>query len=79
MDKEGIIKEIKKCISFVSAINIEKLEIEKSLINDYQIGYFDMDEIIISLEDKFDVELAVEGYEKLNTINNIADIIKEKL
>lgn len=78
MNKEDIVEKIKNYISFVAVINVDKLENDKSLRNYYKISYFELDEILIGIEDKFDVSITIEGYDKLDTINDITNIILEK-
>lgn len=73
-----VIETIKNTISFITAINKTNLKNDISLKEYYKIDIWEFHEIIFSLEEKFDVEIADEC-DSLDTINDLCELIIRKL
>ncbi|QCI21647.1 acyl carrier protein [Buchnera aphidicola (Hyadaphis tataricae)] len=70
----------------IKKIIIEKLDIEEkkvfknsSLIEDLGADSLDIVELIMALEEEFDIEISDEEAEKINTINNAIEYIQYRL
>lgn len=75
MDREKVINRIKQYIEFVTVIKSSSLNEDLSLKEYYKIDIWDFYEIIVGIEDIFDVELSNEDERNIDTINKIADIV----
>jgi acyl carrier protein len=78
MTEQEIFEQVKKVVS-------EKLEVEPSIVtpeahiaNDLNADSLDTVELVMALEDAFDVEIPDEASEKITTIQEIVDYISEK-
>ena len=77
MDKmESLIKEI---ISDKLGLRIEEITLQASIVNDLGADSLDEVEILMSLEDEFDIEISDDEAQKINTIKEVVDLITEKV
>jgi len=51
----------------------------KDLVEDYNMGAMDLAEISIRLNDKYGVNFVWEDFDRLNTVQSIAEMVKGKL
>lgn len=58
--------------------DVSKVKPETSLVKDLEADSLDAVEIIMAIEDEFDVEIPDEDAEKFNNIGDILNYIKEK-
>ncbi|MCD5414843.1 MAG: acyl carrier protein [Clostridiales bacterium] len=58
--------------------DVSKVKLETSLVKDLEADSLDAVEIIMAIEDEFDVEIPDEDAEKFNNIGDILNYIKEK-
>lgn len=70
---EGRIKEI---IAEKLDINIEQITDEAKFIDDLGADSLDVVELIMTLEDEFEIEITDEDAEKIVTVGNAIDFIK---
>jgi len=59
-------------------ISIEKVTPEMSLRNDLEINSLSAVELVMDLEDEFDLEVSDEELMKLETVNDLYDLIDRK-
>ena len=55
----------------------ESLGIEESFKEDLKVDSLDLFEMVMSLEDEFDVEIPTEELEKMETVGDVVEYIKE--
>ena len=72
-------KEVKEIVSKQLDINIDKMKNDASFIDDLGADSLDVVELIMALEEKFDIRIPDEDAEKMNTIGNVIEYIKTKV
>ena len=78
MESEEIIKKIKQYISFITTIDIQNLEENKSLIKYYKLDLLELYDIITQVEYGFDITISQEEFGKIDTINSLAETVSKK-
>ncbi|MBW9151803.1 acyl carrier protein [Clostridium estertheticum] len=69
-------EEIRACISSQLNIDEEEIKIESSFKNDLGADSLDIVELIMELEEKYDIEIPDEDVEKIVTVGDIVEYIK---
>ena len=69
-------EEIRACISSQLNIDEEEIKIESSFMNDLGADSLDIVELIMELEEKYDIEIPDEDVEKIVTVGEIVEYIK---
>ncbi|MEF2112797.1 acyl carrier protein [Clostridium frigoriphilum] len=69
-------EEIRVCISSQLNIDEEEIKIESSFMNDLGADSLDIVELIMELEEKYDIEIPDEDVEKIVTVGDIVEYIK---
>ena len=74
-----LLAKVKKII--VDQLGVEESQVvpEASIINDLGADSLDTVELIMALEEEFDIEVPDADAEKLDTVGKIADFIKSKV
>lgn len=72
-EKEVIIQEIKEIIAKITEIEINEINENISLHDDLDIDSLDIEEIIIEIEDKYNVIFEDEKIEEFDTIDDIVN------
>lgn len=70
----------------VKALNVEYLEVdaekvvpEASFADDFKVDSLDYVELIMAIEEKFDISVPDEDAEKITTVQSLVDYISEKI
>lgn len=71
MQKEQIMEEVKLIVHTISEIDLENIDTKKSLYDELGMDYWDMLEIFLAIEEKYNIYIIGE----LNSINTIEDIV----
>ncbi|AYN24717.1 acyl carrier protein [Buchnera aphidicola] len=74
----SIEKKIKKIISNILDIKIEKILNNASFLDDLGADSLDIVELIMALEEEFNVEISDEDAEKLNTVQKSINYISNQ-
>ncbi|AHG60036.1 acyl carrier protein [Buchnera aphidicola] len=74
---KNIEKRIKKIITDILDIKEENISNNASFIDDLGADSLDTVELIMALEEEFDIEISDEAAEKMNTIQQSIDYIKK--
>ena len=74
----SIEKKIKKIISKTLDIKIDKISNSSSFLNDLGAHSLDIVELIMALEDAFDIEISDENAEKISTVQKAIDYVYNK-
>ena len=80
---KGILEEvmefekIKKIISEVLNVDVEEITMETTFVDDLGADSLDIFQIIMGLEEEFDIEIANEEAEKIVTVGDAVEQIKE--
>ena len=78
MTQEEIFEEVKKIIVEQLGVAETAVTMDASFIDDLGADSLDIVELIMALEEEFDTEIPSEDLEKIATINDIAEYLKEK-
>ena len=72
-----MLEEIKAIIAENLGIDEEKITEESSFNEDLGADSLDLFEMVMSLEDKFGIEIPAEDLEGIKTVGDVVDYIKE--
>ncbi|QCI18889.1 acyl carrier protein [Buchnera aphidicola] len=75
----NIEKKVKQIISKKLDIKIENIDIQSSFLEDLGADSLDIVELIMTLEEDFNIEISDEEAEKIKTVKNAIDFISTKL
>jgi acyl carrier protein len=78
MSDEKLKKEVVETIAEQLGVDFDEVTEEKSFIEDLNADSLDLTEMIMTLEEKFNVEIADEQAELLKTVGDVIAFIKEK-
>ena len=70
-------EKIKKIISEVLNVDVEEITMETTFVDDLGADSLDIFQIIMGLEEEFDIEIANEEAEKIVTVGDALEQIKE--
>lgn len=73
-----IFEKVKEVVAEQLDAEVEDMTMETSLMKDLDADSLDAVEIIMALEDEFEVEIPDDDAEGFKSIGNIVDYIKEK-
>ena len=81
MTREKLITSLKKIVKpyIQDQIAYENLTEETDFINDLKINSANLIDIILDLEDEFDIEIDDESMENMLSVKSAVDIIENKL
>jgi len=81
MTREKLITSLQKIVKpyIQDQIAFEKLTEETDFINDLKINSANLIDIILDLEDEFDIEIDDESMENMLSVKSALDIIENKL
>ena len=72
-------EKIQKIISEVLGVDEESITMETTFVDDLGADSLDVFQIIMALEEEFDIEIANEEAEKIVTVSDAVDQIKSAL
>ncbi|CEI84331.1 acyl carrier protein [Oceanobacillus oncorhynchi subsp. incaldanensis] len=73
-----VFEQVKSIISDRLDVDEEKVVLEASFKDDLEADSLDVVELVMELEDEFDIEIADEDAEKINTVGDAVDYINSK-
>ncbi len=68
--------KVKKIIAEKLSVDLEEIVPEASFVDDLGADSLDLVELIMSMEEEFDIEISDEVAEKLATFNDVLEYIK---
>ncbi len=77
MSSEEIFEKVKKIIVDQLGIAEDNISLESSFIDDLGADSLDTVELIMAIEEEFDIEIPDEDAEKVDTVNDVVEYIKE--
>ena len=72
-----ILEKVKNLISEQLDVEENEIELESSFQDDLEADSLDVVELIMAIEDEFDIEIPDEEAEKLMTVKNAVDYIEK--
>ncbi|CCY99888.1 acyl carrier protein 1 [Clostridium sp. CAG:793] len=77
MGSEEIFEKVKKVIMEQLGVSDSAITLEASFIDDLGADSLDIVELIMALEEEFDIEIPDNDAEKVATVGDVVDYIKE--
>lgn len=78
MAEETLVEEVKATIAEQLGVEIGEVSEEKSFIEDLNADSLDLTELIMTLEEKFELSIADDQAEKLKTVNDVIQFVVSK-
>jgi acyl carrier protein len=78
-DTVDVFQKVKDIVAERLDIEAEEITLESSFIDDLDADSLDIVELVMALEDEFDLEIPDEEAEKITTVNNAVEYIKANL
>jgi acyl carrier protein len=79
MDREELLSKVKDIVSDKLSISEDQVTEEASFIDDLGADSLDTVELIMALEDEFELDIPDEEAEKLDTVGKALDYVLEKV
>jgi acyl carrier protein len=70
-------EKIRNVIADQLSIDVEEINMESSFVDDLGADSLDIVELIMALETEFDIEIPDEDAEKITTVGDVVEYIKE--
>ncbi len=77
MTQPEILEKVKDLVSKQLSVNEKQVTAEASFIEDLGADSLDTVELIMSLEEKFDIEISDEDAEKIKTVQDVVEYIEK--
>ena len=74
-----VFEKVKKIISEQLGLEEEEVTLDSSFIDDLGADSLDIVELVMALEEEFDLEIPDEDAEKIATVNDAVEYIKEHI
>ena len=74
-----VFEKVKKILSNQLEIEEDKITIDSDLVEDLKADSLDIVELIMDLEQEFDLEIPDEDLPKVTTVRDVVDYIENKL
>lgn len=72
-----IFEKVKERISDILGVDADEVNMEASFMDDLGADSLDIVELIMALEEEFEIEIPDEEAEKIQTVGDVVDYIKE--
>ncbi|TDT61609.1 acyl carrier protein [Fonticella tunisiensis] len=72
-----VFEKVKERISDILGVDPDDITMESSFIDDLGADSLDIVELIMALEEEFDIEIPDEEAEKIQTVGDVVDYIKD--
>ena len=79
MSSEEVFERVKEIIVEQLQVADTSVTLEASFIDDLGADSLDLVELIMALEEEFDIEIPDADAEKVTTVNDVVEYIKEKV
>lgn len=73
-----LFNEVKKIVLKITHIDKKKIKPEAILV-DLGADSLDMIEIVMAIEEKFNIEISIEEFEKIKTVGDMVKTIEERI
>ena len=74
-----VFEKLKEILSLQLDVDAESLTLETKILDDLGADSLDVVEMLMSVEDEFDVEIPDEKIEELKTIGDVVDYIQDNM
>ena len=73
------LEKLKKVIAEVLSVDPEEITMDTTFVDDLGADSLDVFQIIMGLEEEFDIEIAPEKAEKITTVGEAVELIKNEV
>jgi len=74
-----IVEKVKKVIADQLSMEVEEVNLESTFTDDLGVDSLEIFEIVMSLEEEFEIEIPNEDIENIKTIGDIVNYVKSKV
>jgi acyl carrier protein len=74
-----VVEKIKKIIADQLSMEVEEVKLESTFSDDLGVDSLEIFEIVMSLEEEFDIEIPNEDIENIKTIGDIVNYVNSKV
>jgi len=74
-----ILEKVKKVIANQLSMEVEEINVESTFSEDLGVDSLEIFEIVMSLEEEFEIEIPNEDIENIKTIQDIVNYVKSKV
>ncbi|MGE5679060.1 MAG: acyl carrier protein [Pseudomonadota bacterium] len=71
-----IFEKVQEKVAEQLGVDVDEVSLESSFIDDLGADSLDIVELLMALEEEFDIEIPDEEAEKLSTVSDVVDYIK---
>ncbi len=75
----SVFEEMKRIIVEIKDIPEEQITLESNFADDLEADSLDIVEMLMLLEEKFEIQIPEEAAEKMKTVQDVVDYVKAKL
>lgn len=75
----SVFEELKKIIVEIKDIPEEQITLESSFAEDLEADSLDIVEMLMLLEEKFEIQIPEDAAEKMKTVQDVVDYVEAKL
>ncbi|EQB89829.1 acyl carrier protein [Clostridium punense] len=74
-----VVEKVKKVIADQLSMEVEEVNLESTFTDDLGVDSLEIFEIVMSLEEEFEIEIPNEDIENIKTIGDIVNYVKSKV
>ena len=74
-----VFEKLKEIISEQLEVNAEDITLESNIMDDFDADSLDLVDIVMSVEDEFEVEVPEDAVEKMKTVGDVVKFIEENI
>lgn len=74
----ALIDDIKEVVVEQLGVNADEVKVDSKFVEDLGADSLDVVELVMALEEKFDIEIPDEEAEKIQTVQNVIDYVESK-
>jgi acyl carrier protein len=78
MEKQAIFEKVKKIVTEQLSVEEKEVSLESNFQNDLGADSLDTVELVMALEEEFDIEIPDEAAEKIATVGDAVQYIQDK-
>lgn len=78
MKKEEILEKLKEIIVDQLGVNADDVTMEATFVDDLSADSLDIVELVMNIEETFEIEIPDSAAEKIVTVGDVVDYIQEK-
>ena len=73
-----ILEKVKAILSEQFTVNESEISLETNLVKDFNIDSLDLADLIVTLEDEFNIEIADDAMESIKTVGDVVEYLETR-